>query len=263
VTLEVATENLPWDRKLDADGGGWDRLLDDVSDMRKADNVSKNTFYYALFNPANSMSDFCGWTGCVVGLSNIGSPNQDWSKSSMGLGFSGDSSAATMIHEVGHAHGREHAPCGVSGWGTDGQFPHDNARLGRWGLDVVNLKLKDPDKYRDVMSYCDPTWMSDYNYTRLFFFVQDVQPGSRSAMGTPQAYRRVSIDGDGEMTFWGHDLVATISESELNKHVELLDADGQQLGVVRGVFAPYSHIEGGVVVIREPSDDVASVRVLD
>jgi hypothetical protein len=93
----------------------------------------------------------------------------------MSMLYSGGYEAAmdVVIHELGHNHGREHAPCGDPG-GPDPAFPHPNASLGTrgWdsGRDELIIPALDPltgEPWADFMSYCWPNWWSDYSWRAL------------------------------------------------------------------------------------------------
>lgn len=78
-----------------------------------------------------------------------------------------------MAHEVGHACGLQHAPCGTPGDPTYPAYePYDaagvpNASLGDYGLDINNGTLRTPGQ-KDLMSYCGGDWFGIYNYQKLF-----------------------------------------------------------------------------------------------
>ena len=71
--------------------------------------------------------------------------------------------ADVYTHEVGHNMFLYHAPCGVAG---DPNFPHGGASIGYWGYDLFRKSLKSPRDFVDVMSYCNPVWISDYHFNR-------------------------------------------------------------------------------------------------
>jgi len=72
-----------------------------------------------------------------------------------------------IAHELGHNLNLRHAPCGnPRPANPDPNFPHDGARIGNWGYDARRNVLQDPDRYRDVMSYCGPQWISDYFFEK-------------------------------------------------------------------------------------------------
>ena len=71
--------------------------------------------------------------------------------------------SGTVAHELGHNMGLRHAPCGGAG-GPDPSFPYPNGAIGAWGYDFGRGLLV-PVTRKDHMSYCDPTWTSDYHFT--------------------------------------------------------------------------------------------------
>ena len=70
----------------------------------------------------------------------------------------------TIAHELGHTMGLLHAPCGDP-VGTDISFPYEGGTIGNWGYDFHTDDLVSPDIY-DLMSYCQPRWISDYHFIR-------------------------------------------------------------------------------------------------
>jgi hypothetical protein len=137
-------------------------LIHAALDMRDADAPPANVYYYAAFAPAATLSGYCrSGSGCVTGTTPIGLPV------SVGVGFTGDASAGTLAHEVGHAHGLKHAPCGTTD-DVDPNFPDPQGTIGSWGYDSLQKVLIDPTNHADMMGYCDPEWISDYDYQALF-----------------------------------------------------------------------------------------------
>ena len=68
-----------------------------------------------------------------------------------------------MAHELGHNMGLLHAPCDV--FDPDPDYPYVNGMIGSWGYDFRDGTLVSPDTF-DLMSYCKPGWISDYNFSR-------------------------------------------------------------------------------------------------
>ena len=66
-------------------------------------------------------------------------------------------------HELGHNLNLRHAPCGTSG---DPNYPYPSGNIGIWGYDIRLERLMDRNALKDIMSYCDPVWISDYHFSR-------------------------------------------------------------------------------------------------
>lgn len=144
----------------------WSELLSDLGALRRADGSSR---YYVGFVPGQPA------TG-TVGIGYVGSPT---------CAVKDDSSATPDIvaHELGHNFGLDHAPCGTTG---DANYPYSNARLGTQGWDYVRQAIVAPTSAYDVMSYCDPDWVSDYNYEKVQSWLQahpPVAPTAAMALG--------------------------------------------------------------------------------
>ena len=71
--------------------------------------------------------------------------------------------SSVMAHELGHNLSLYHAPCGGAG-GPDPSFPQPGGTIGAWGYDFDSGELVKPSIY-DLMSYCDPTWISEFYFT--------------------------------------------------------------------------------------------------
>ena len=248
---------VQWSGRITSGGTGWYELLSYVTDARDEANVPSNTFFYGIFEPEPTFNEYCSF-GCILGLSNLGwSASVDWTKASIGIGYTGDYSAETLVHEVGHAHGREHAPCGVSG--TDPQFPYNGAELGSWGYHIETKQWFNPNDYVDFMSYCSPTWTSDYQYYNLFIRVQENAELARDAT---IMWQTVRVHGDGD-AFFGKSVSGGVEPGGDMVDVELYDASGNLLRTTQGHLFPFSHLSGGTVLIPPSAVDmdVDSVRV--
>jgi hypothetical protein len=126
--------------------GGWYELIEEIAFLRLDDGSSR--YYYGGFQlpPGNRF----------LGLGYVGYP--------VAIGV--DDRDGTVAHEIGHTLGLPHAPCGDPA-GVDLGYPYENGSVGRFGYDRTRNALLDPDDTYDLMSYCDPIWISDYNYRRV------------------------------------------------------------------------------------------------
>ena len=155
-----------------------------------------------------------------------------------------------MAHELGHNFSLEHAPCGVSG---DSNYPYSDGSVGAWGYDDLNDVLVAPETY-DLMSYCDPAWISDYHFTKaLRYRVSQVQ-----AQGMPMAAAYApsarslllwgGVDDEGEIVLEPAFAVdAQPSLPRLDGPYRLIgeDADGNTLFRLPFGMAEIDHSEGG------------------
>jgi hypothetical protein len=129
---------------------GWLRLLNEVTTLRQSDDTSRH--YYGVVDPNYSS-----------GIAGIGWIGKGPSSPPVAAGWSRlPSGSEVAAHELGHNWGRAHAPCGVSD--GDPSYPYGGAGIGTWGYDLLSDALRSPDAYVDLMSYCSPTWVSDYTY---------------------------------------------------------------------------------------------------
>jgi len=132
----------------------WVALNSAVQAQRVADGNRTDVLYYGLMGVGIPMGPI---VGCNSGGVSTGSNGQ----------------GVTMAHELGHACGLPHAPCGTPGDPNYPAYePYDpagspNASIGEYGLDISNGTIMPPATFKDMMAYCGPRWISLYNYGRL------------------------------------------------------------------------------------------------
>lgn len=263
VTDVEVTVREPWSWKepVEATGTGWDTLLSAIVDLRNTDGAASDVYYYGLFKPAEQFWKYCRM-GCVAGLSGLMSdPRDAFGRGSIGLGY-GQDSAKTMAHEIGHAHGRAHAPCGGPD-GVDKKFPFKDGSIGVYGWDLIDKKLID-SSYNDVMGYCEPNWISDYTYNALYTRVSYVNSSAsmifpEGAAAAPSRYRFVHVGADGKLR-WGKTTVTSNPPSSDPHTITYEAADGTKQ-TLTGFYYPYGDLAGGLMVVPEPAVTATPVRV--
>lgn len=141
-------------------GSDWSSLLSALRSLRTSDGSSR--YYYGVVR--------VGYSSGIAGIGYIGLPvSAGWDASS--------SAARIMVHEIGHNLGRDHAPCNVTG---DPNYPYQGGLIGTWGYNVASGVLFNPAQYKDVMSYCNPQWISDYTYAGMQGFLEARPPSVQS-----------------------------------------------------------------------------------
>ena len=145
-------------------------LLHDIYDLIPIEEMSvdghdpveidnRSVFYVLIRTRAIRAAE--GGSGHWMGLIEIGSD--------VGVAeLPGTSSASTpnpwvMAHELGHNLNLRHAPCGVQG--DDPGYPYDDGSIGAWGYDHRSGSLI-VKGMPDLMSYCNPAWVSDYHFAK-------------------------------------------------------------------------------------------------
>jgi hypothetical protein len=153
-------------------GDGWGGLLDDLwwHNFWNDDPVDWYRYYGMLDEQVPHGYHGCGFTpgdeaGGVVQTETVHYAD-----------FAGEIAA----QEVGHNHGRRHAPgCGAAR--PDGSYPSDTDAFGNggvgitgdWGIDLRSMALLPPDQTYDFMGYCPnnntpgTVWVGAYTYRAL------------------------------------------------------------------------------------------------
>lgn len=133
----------------------WSFLVRDLELVRRAE--SSNMYYYGVVR-VNYTSGVLGLAGGIPSLTVVGVDE--------GTPFGAKESAVTFAHEIGHAMGLRHAPCGGAA-GPDPNYPHQGAVTNTFGMDVAAGNVIMPPTSTDIMSYCDNQWVSVYNYRNV------------------------------------------------------------------------------------------------
>jgi hypothetical protein len=180
-----------------------------------------------------------------------------WSRASIGVGFGGETSSSTMVHEVGHAHGLWHAPCGGPD-GVDPNFPYEDGGIGVRGYDLRAEAARETGAYYDLMSYCGPIWVSDYNFDLLHTRVQAVSQ-TYGLGGVASPWWALWVMDDGSLR-WGQDRSLRLPPGGVPRAVELLDGEGHIVARVQASWTAFSEGGGGSLTFPAPRTDVVAAR---
>jgi len=245
---------VPWNGEIDPFGDGWSALLNAIADLRAQDLADDNTYYYGIFTPRASFQEYCAG-GCVTGLGFVSPALASWSRASIGLGYTGDLFSETAVHELGHNHGRTHAPCGGPA-GPDDDFPHDGGMIGAWGYALDSHELKPPSAHADFMSYCNPAWVSDYTYSALHDRISFLS--SAAVVSAPElqnrTYDRVAVGSNDELSWLGS---ITLKNPPRGERTALTVGRDQATSQVDGEMIRYDHLPGGVMFVPRPKNYTA------
>ena len=187
--------------------GGLSQLVGEMSQLRGADGVDPNVYYYGLF-------DNCGacigdtQTGCTVGLAfdiTGGEMSDAFARAAAGQLNSG--AAETFVHEIGHTQGRRHIECdgaGTQAAGTDPSYPYEGGVIDKWGFGVRDFLLRHPTTNADYMSYCGKVWASDWQWNATYLRIKELSSWSMAGAPAPEGPGQLvgTIEPDGKERWW-------------------------------------------------------------
>ncbi len=238
---------------------GWSNVLNQVLNARRTDRPPSDVYYYGIVAPSSSFSTYCR-SSCLLGLAPLVTRVSPDQQGGLGVGFLDVHTPDTMVHELGHAHGRAHAPCGgVSG--ADGSFPYSGGGIGAWGWDSRNNTLQSPSNTKDVMGYCNPTWMSDYTYKALATRSASVNLAPRVSLGSGPDWHSVMLYGDGNAR-WGGMVTKDLPGGDIETALAL-DAAGKVVTEVEVVRVAFDHADDALLYIPEPEPGWVSLQLSD
>ena len=220
IDIRVSSTPLAFSGDLDT-GAGWVELLYAVTDRQLSDPAGRH--HYGVVDP--------GYSSGIAGIGWVGYPAAaGWSYLPSG--------SHVAAHELGHNWGLWHAPCGDPG-DVDPAFPYPDGGIGVWGYDLVAATLRSPNDYADLMSYCQPAWVSDYHYQEVMDY--------RAAYG----YSVHTAAGDGPVTVL---LVQGWMDAETVHLDPLLITTLGQRPITSGPYTFIAWDDAGTEVLRVPFD---------
>jgi hypothetical protein len=185
-------------------------LLPVMAALRSSENADPNAYYHAFVDVGSS--SLAG----LYGISYIANDSEGDANSrvSATLLWSPNPSFAadTFTHETGHAQGLSHVECpSETAAGTDPEYPYADGRIGNWGFGIREYVLYGPDNSYDYMSYCGPSWVSDWTWNKVFERVRTLTAwdfegnageGAKSGQAGQGELLVVAVSADRRRTWW-------------------------------------------------------------
>lgn len=172
-----ATAGAVFSTDVDFAGGApsaWTQILPQLDMLRVIEGTSR--YYVGAIRPPPGVTFVQNGGWGYIPNNPLGQGGGTRTSLVVGVGWFNRPSATLELvaHELGHNHGRRHAPCGNPS-SPDAGFPHASGTLGVWTHDVysyhnglsANIRSLGPQVGFDIMSYCNPVWTSDYTYDGL------------------------------------------------------------------------------------------------
>ncbi len=245
----------------------WATLLDQLRAQRETDKAPADVYYYGLVKPANTVEAFCA-AECVTGLGNVvetmGTGQSGLTRCAAGIGYGDRASWETMAHEIGHNHGRRHAPCTVATTITsvDAEYPYPNGALGSWGYDSRSQTTLDPDLGTDIMGYCERQWVSDYTYRGLaarVAAVNDLAVSSAWIAETPSRWQFLVVDAHGPR--WGVPAGRAAIPEGIPEEATVYARTGEPLLTTVVYRTKFGDGQGATIMVPDPHPDWWALQI--
>lgn len=253
---------VDWD-----DAPDWGDFNVFLRQLKRDDNAPDQAYYYGMVVPDVDFATYCSGR-CTTGQSfTVNSASATSYRVGTGVGWSGIRWAWTAAHEIGHMHGRGHAPCDVVFWDRDRGYPHNGGDIGVWAWDKhAGNKLYGPQERTDMMGYCDDLWISDYTYKGIY----DRMVQSRTQLNalrasaptsSPQRYLPLHW-GPKRAPKWGRpSLEPSAPHTGQDIEVSFFDAQDQLIKRVSAPLASLSHDDERLLMLPPPPRGAATISV--
>jgi len=241
----------------------WEATLDQLRAKRKSDAAPADVYYYGMLKPVDSFSSFCG-NACTTGIGYVGEPNSGGYRAAMGVAYADRVSAQTMAHEIGHNHGRNHAPCVPNGGsiaGVDPKYPFPDGHTGIIGYDARSNALLS-DKGTDLMGYCSNVWLSEYTYGGITDRVALVN-GNKAELLDASALQtfRVLLVGGTKGARWGVPITKPSLPEGTPVTARVFDEAGNELQEITVYRTEISDTGAASIMVPEPQPGWSGVEV--
>jgi hypothetical protein len=241
---------------------------------RRQDNAAPGAYYHMIIAVEDSVDKFLG-LGALAGPRPGDAANRI--AMTMVTEHQVDSQMDTVSHEMGHNLGRNHAP-GCNAAGTDARFPYANTGVGVDGYSLGELAtgvmhlpnapgpFKSKTKFKDVMGYCYPTWISDYTWNAFMARIRAVTEFSDTMTSPLETHSLIgyqTLPGAPQWTEVAGDLVPDGASTEHHALVTMRDGSSTVVPVVvdhpRSPVGPVANKRS--IALTLPDGEVDEVEV--
>lgn len=252
--LEVR-EAISWTSRVD-----WGDFNIELRSLKQSDRAD-DAYYYGLVKPADTFSQYCGGR-CTTGQSfTVSSAESTSYRVGAGLGFSGERWAWTLVHELGHMHGRGHAPCGVSWWSEDRSYPYAESSIGVRGWDSRTDTMYAHDDVTDFMGYCEDLWASDYTYLGILERMRQANARIHPMSLVPESTWRYINWNETSAPEWGPQTRERDPSTGEWARAVFTDAAGNELARRRVPLLRYAHHGERSVLVPQAPNGSSSVEI--
>jgi hypothetical protein len=191
-------EPMMWEYEMSNLGA----VLGPMSAQRENEQAFPNEYWAGIFPVPN------GGVAGVAGVAQVPGDGKGEGSSRVSvtaLGNSPGSAAGTLVHELGHTEGLNHVYCPFAEAASpDPAYPYENGLIGQWGFGILSFGLYSPESHFDYMSYCGPSWVSTWSWSKNFFRIRTLTSWEGESIGEEdqKAILIGSLAGDGSEFWW-------------------------------------------------------------
>ena len=257
---------LVWDNPVEPDNpGSWAELLNQMRRERQQDGPQNDVYYVGVVQPMENLQKFCE-KGCVLGIATQATRRQASAQVALTASFPDLLNFESVVHELGHTHGRSHSPCSLGGelQGVDPDYPLETGAIESWGWDFRTKTLvapEGPEGHMDIMGYCEPNWISTYTYAALAERSLLVNGDFLIRNGSGAVWESILLYGDGRTRWGGASEVGFRSDD--TEPAEALDASGKVVANIRVMRIPLSHTTDELGYVPRPAASWSAIRLRD
>lgn len=191
-------EPMVWEHEMTSLGS----VMGPMSALRENEQAFPNEYWAGLFPVPN------GGVAGVAGIASVPGDGKGEGSSRVSvtaLGNSPANAAGTLVHELGHTQGLAHVYCPFAQAASpDPSYPYENGVIGQWGFGILNFQLYSPSTFYDYMTYCGPSWVSTWTWSRNFFRIRTLTSWEGESIGAEDQRPILigSLAADGSEFWW-------------------------------------------------------------
>lgn len=254
-----------------------DDVLVQIRALRASEAPAADVYYYGLVWPCDASTN-AGGLGYIPDVPTA--PDAGQYRAAIGVWYDFDPafSYQTMVHELGHNHGREHVACTGGEADPDPGYPIGGGATGVLGWGTLDQQFRMP-QVADYMSYCELLWASTYGWNRSLTVIDALtamaDQGAPSSDAGGDALVMAVRDGevvsatrvnaaaprrrDGRMHWTLRD--GSIAITDVQRDI-VGDSDAEHFTVALPSAAEIDHVELELAARRVTLDDAALTRAL-
>ena len=201
------------------------QLLPVMSQLRQNEGRGATNWYYAALVKTGG-----GGVNNVAGIAYVVGAQPAADRVSANVWWRTESSSDTIVHEVGHNQGFSHVFCAGGGsTGNDPNYPDPAGYIRERGFGIRDFQVRPPTQF-DYMTYCGPSWVSDWTWNRAYTRIQTLTSYDNGGATPPSTIPVLKglLYEDGRTEWWTGDGSFDPEESSGN-YVVQFDIDGQTL----------------------------------